>query len=48
MSRALAVSTQEDISFARDELDCCIKLLAITKLVDSNLEVRAIRNLSTK
>ncbi|MGB7969832.1 MAG: homoserine dehydrogenase [Methanobacterium sp.] len=32
--------TQEDISFARDELDCCIKLLAITKLVDSNLEVR--------
>jgi homoserine dehydrogenase len=32
--------TQEDISFARDELDCCIKLLAITKLVDGNLEVR--------
>jgi homoserine dehydrogenase len=32
--------TQEDISFARDELNCCIKLLAITKLVDENLEVR--------
>ena len=32
--------TQEDIRFARDELNCCIKLLAITKLVDSNLEVR--------
>ena len=32
--------TQEDIRFARDELNCCIKLLAITKLVDENLEVR--------
>jgi homoserine dehydrogenase len=32
--------TQEDIRFAREELDCCIKLLAITKLVDGNLEVR--------
>ena len=32
--------TPEDISFARDELNCCIKLLAITKLVDANLEVR--------
>ncbi len=32
--------TQEDIRFAREELDCCIKLLAITKLVDTNLEVR--------
>ncbi|MFZ0441996.1 MAG: homoserine dehydrogenase [Methanobacterium sp.] len=32
--------TQEDISFAKDELNCCIKLLAISKLVDGNLEVR--------
>jgi homoserine dehydrogenase len=32
--------TQEDIGFAREELDCCIKLLAISKLVDGKLEVR--------
>jgi homoserine dehydrogenase len=32
--------TQEDISFAKEELDCCIKLLAISKLVDGQLEVR--------
>lgn len=32
--------TQEDISFAKEELDCCIKLLAISKLVDGKLEVR--------
>ena len=32
--------TQEDISFAKDNLDCCIKLLAISKLVDGDLEVR--------
>ncbi len=32
--------TQDDISFAKNELDCCIKLLAISKLVDGNLEIR--------
>jgi homoserine dehydrogenase len=32
--------TQEDIIFAKDELNCCIKLLAISKLVNGNLEVR--------
>lgn len=32
--------TQDDISFAKNELDCCIKLLAISKLVDEKLEVR--------
>jgi homoserine dehydrogenase len=32
--------TQEDISFAKEELDCCIKLLAISKLVNGKLEVR--------
>jgi homoserine dehydrogenase len=32
--------TQEDISFAKEELDCCIKLLAISKLADGKLEVR--------
>jgi homoserine dehydrogenase len=32
--------TQDDISFAKNELDCCIKLLAISKLVDDKLEVR--------
>lgn len=32
--------TLDDINFAREELDCCIKLLAISKLVDGNLEVR--------
>ncbi len=32
--------TQEDISFAKEELDCVIKLLAISKLVDGKLEVR--------
>jgi homoserine dehydrogenase len=32
--------TQEDISFAKEELNCCIKLLAISKIVDGNLEIR--------
>jgi homoserine dehydrogenase len=32
--------TQDDISFANNELNCCIKLLAISKLIDGNLEVR--------
>ncbi len=32
--------TQEDIIFAKEELNCCIKLLAISKLVDGKLEVR--------
>ncbi len=32
--------TQEDINFAKNELNCCIKLLAISKLVDGKLEVR--------
>jgi homoserine dehydrogenase len=32
--------TQADISFAKEELNCCIKLLAISKLVDGKLEVR--------
>jgi len=32
--------TQDDISFAKNELDCCIKLLAISKVVDGNLEIR--------
>ena len=32
--------TQEDISFAKENLNCCIKLLAISKLVDGNLDVR--------
>ena len=32
--------TQDDISFAQTELDCCIKLLAISKLVDDKLDVR--------
>lgn len=32
--------TPEDISFADEELDCCIKLLAIAKLDDGDLEVR--------
>jgi homoserine dehydrogenase len=32
--------SQDDISFANNELDCCIKLLAISKLIDGNLEVR--------
>ena len=32
--------TQDDISFAQTELDCCIKLLAISKLVDNKLDVR--------
>jgi len=32
--------TLEDIIFAKEELNCCIKLLAIAKLVEGNLEVR--------
>ncbi|MTK63007.1 MAG: homoserine dehydrogenase, partial [Methanobacterium sp.] len=32
--------TPEDISFAKEELNSCIKLLAIAKLVDGKLEVR--------
>lgn len=32
--------TPEDILFAKEELGCCIKLLAISKLVDGELEVR--------
>lgn len=32
--------TQEDIVFAKEELDSCIKLLAVSKMVDGNLEVR--------
>ena len=32
--------TQEDIIFAKEELDSCIKLLAISKMVEGNLEVR--------
>lgn len=32
--------TPEDISFAKEELNSCIKLLAIAKLVDEELEVR--------
>ena len=32
--------TKEDIGFAKEELNCCIKLLAISKLVDGKLQVR--------
>ncbi len=32
--------TLDDLSFANNELNCCIKLLAISKLIDGNLEVR--------
>ncbi|AEG19149.1 homoserine dehydrogenase [Methanobacterium paludis] len=32
--------TPDDILFAKEELGCCIKLLAISKLVDGELEVR--------
>ncbi len=32
--------TPEDINFAKEELNCCIKLLAIAKLVEGDLEVR--------
>ncbi len=32
--------TKEDIRFAKEELDCCIKLLAISKLDDGKLQVR--------
>lgn len=32
--------TPEDISFAKEELGCCIKLLAISKVVEGKLEVR--------
>lgn len=32
--------TPDDIAFARDEMGCCIKLLAISKLVDGEVEVR--------
>lgn len=32
--------TLDDINFAKEELGCCIKLLAISELVDGNLEVR--------
>ena len=31
---------QEDINFAKNELDSCIKLLAISKVVNGNLEIR--------
>lgn len=32
--------TLDDIKFAKEELECCIKLLAISKLVDGKIEVR--------
>lgn len=32
--------TLDDITFAREELNCCIKLLAIAKMADGELEVR--------
>jgi len=32
--------TKEDIGFAKEELNCCIKLLAISKLVNGKLQVR--------